>query len=156
MTTPPPVDPGPLTASNGDSRTREHLKLLGIFYYIFAGLTSLGACFMLLYIVFGVFILAVPEGMNDANARDTAGLLGGTFVFAGGCGGAFILAFALLYFMTAQGLRKQTNKTICYVGAAVSCLNIPLGTILGVFTFVVMARPEAKRLFDANAQARPR
>jgi hypothetical protein len=33
------------------------------------------------------------------------------------------------------------------VGAALAVMNIPLGTALAVFTFVVLNKPEAKRRF---------
>lgn len=37
------------------------------------------------------------------------------------------------------------------VVAGVSCLSIPLGTALGVFTFIVLSRPSIVRLFEEQS-----
>jgi hypothetical protein len=36
------------------------------------------------------------------------------------------------------------------VTAAISCLEVPYGTLLGVLTFMVMARPSVRALFDLS------
>jgi hypothetical protein len=37
---------------------------------------------------------------------------------------------------------------LCMVTAGISCLGIPYGTVLGIFTFLVLSRPSAIALFD--------
>jgi hypothetical protein len=37
--------------------------------------------------------------------------------------------------------------------AAIACLFMPLGTILGVFTIIVLIRPNVKALFEQSAPA---
>jgi hypothetical protein len=32
--------------------------------------------------------------------------------------------------------------------AIITCLSVPLGTALGVFTLIVLARPSVKQLFE--------
>jgi len=53
--------------------------------------------------------------------------------------------FRLLY---RGALRKRKHRTFLLVMAALSCLSIPYGTILGIFTFMVLQRPAAKKLFE--------
>ena len=37
---------------------------------------------------------------------------------------------------------------ICIVMAALACLSMPFGTVLGVFTIIVLARPSVQALFS--------
>jgi hypothetical protein len=54
-------------------------------------------------------------------------------------------------------LRKRRHRTLSFVMACLTCINIPLGTALGVFTLVVLSRPSVKALYDQVAmQAAPR
>ena len=65
-------------------------------------------------------------------------------------GGCILLLSAItitLNIMTAIGLRSLKWRTLGYINAGLNCLSVPLGTVLGVFTFVVMSRPGARMLF---------
>lgn len=45
-------------------------------------------------------------------------------------------------------IRKRKNYTFILVIAGINCAFVmPLGTVLGVFTFVVLTRPMVKPLF---------
>jgi len=61
-----------------------------------------------------------------------------------------VLGMALLSFLTAQGLGRQKRRVLIYIMASLACLSVPLGTLLGVFTFVIMGRPAVKQAFEAN------
>ena len=39
----------------------------------------------------------------------------------------------------------------CFVIACLACMQMPLGTILGVFTIIVLARPSVKEMFDRSS-----
>lgn len=40
-------------------------------------------------------------------------------------------------------IKKRKHRTLVYVMAALNCLFIPYGTLLGIFTFSVLGSPEA-------------
>jgi hypothetical protein len=44
-------------------------------------------------------------------------------------------------------LQRQRGYNFCVFVAAVSCIQMPLGTVLGVFTLIVLLRPSVKELF---------
>jgi hypothetical protein len=50
-------------------------------------------------------------------------------------------------------LRERKNRTFSFVVACVNCIHVPLGTVLGVFTIVVLSRESVKRLYEGTAQA---
>ncbi len=71
----------------------------------------------------------------------------------GVCG--LVLSWVWSYMLCRAGMSLLQNKrwTFCFVMAILLCLNPPLGTILGVFTIVVLNRPSVKELFGRNEPA---
>jgi hypothetical protein len=68
-------------------------------------------------------------------------------------GGSFSLLVWLMAACTlfaGYNLSKKRRYLFCFVIACICCASIPLGTILGVFTIVVLARPGVKELFDRD------
>ncbi len=59
-------------------------------------------------------------------------------------------AFATLVIMPDRLLARRKYYTFCFVMAAVECLFMPFGTVLAVFTLVVLLRESVKRMFEAN------
>ena len=58
---------------------------------------------------------------------------------------------SVLCFLVARRLRQRRSRVLCLVVAAIDCISIPFGTLLGVFTFVVLARPTVMRMFETNS-----
>ena len=62
----------------------------------------------------------------------------------------FILAgwaFAVVVLVEGKFLARRTRYTYCLVVAGVECIFMPFGTVLGVFTIIVLSRPSVKALF---------
>ena len=123
----------------------EHLNLLSIFHYIVAGISALLFSFPLFHLFFG---LAMVTGWGDFSEGEPAMRLAGWFMIAFavifmtlGWGYSVCLALAGSY------LKRRTRYTFCLVMAGLSCLFAPLGTVLGVFTLIVLMRPSVKALF---------
>jgi hypothetical protein len=68
-----------------------------------------------------------------------------------GCFGLFLFLLAgtvaFLNYKTGQSLVRRRNLTLVYVMAALACMGVPMGTLLGVFTFVVVSRPAVRGSF---------
>ena len=54
-----------------------------------------------------------------------------------------------------SGLAESRRKhyTFCFVMACVECLSVPFGTVLGVFTILVLNRASVKELFNPKPAA---
>ena len=63
-------------------------------------------------------------------------------------------ATALTTCIAGWCLRARQAWTYCLVIAALSLLSFPIGTALGVFTLIVLLRPEAKALFTGRGGSR--
>jgi hypothetical protein len=129
----------------------EHLKLLAIFHYVVAGLAALFACIPLFHFFIG---LGIASGAFD-DAPGEARLIG---VFLMVIAGLIIVtgwAMAVAIFIAGRNLARQTHYTYCLVMAGIECIFMPFGTVLGVFTIVVLMRESVKALFGAPGRATP-
>lgn len=127
---------------------RQHLDLLGIFHYIVAGITALFSLFPVIHLVVGLALVTgrFDDTQAEPGAPDAA-LFGWFFVvfaaFVIVCG----LTLAIVMALTGRYLRRSHHHTFCLVVAAIECIFMPFGTVLGVFTILVLSRASVKRLF---------
>jgi len=56
--------------------------------------------------------------------------------------------FGALTLYAGRCVQKRRNKTLIYIMAALNCMFIPYGTLLGVFTFIILASPAAIQEFS--------
>lgn len=128
----------------------EHLRLLSIFHYVVAGLTAFFGCFPILHLVFGIGLLTGAIG--GANKPDDRFFGWFVIVLATVMISLFwILAGALVF--TGRSLAGHRRYIFCLVVAGIECLFMPFGTVLGVFTIIVLNRESVKQLF-AEADTR--
>ncbi len=130
----------------------EHLNLLSVFYYIFAGLTAFGSLFSLIYVALGVAIASgAMEDMNNGNPGEAPPEVMGWFLVGIGLT-IFIFSVSIVIAMVivGNGLRSQTRYTLSCIVAGLICLQIPLGTALGITTFIILFRPSVKALYESK------
>jgi hypothetical protein len=126
---------------------QEHLRLLSIFHYVLGGLAALFSCLPLIYLAFGIFALEAPQKFSGSHGEPAPAFLGWLFVALGA--GMALLGWALagLILYAGRCLARRAHYTLCFAVACVECLFAPFGTVLGVFTLVVLVRPSVKWLF---------
>ncbi len=138
----------------------EHLKILSIFHYVLAGIVALFACFPIFHLVMGISMLTGDffQGEVPSDAPFPFGMFSLMFTIIP----AIIIlsgwAFAISLAVSGYFLSKKTRYLFCLVVAGISCIFTPFGTVLGVFTIIVLMRPSVKKLFnysigDDNAEA---
>jgi hypothetical protein len=126
----------------------EHLRLLRICYFIMAGTAGFAVFFGGLYLVMGFFMAASFSSMPQQPAVNAPPAFVG-WLFAAIGGFIVILAGggATLCLLTGRDLGRRQSRTLCFITAGLCCLQIPFGTALGIFTFVVLGRPSVQALF---------
>jgi hypothetical protein len=136
--------------NNQVNQDSEHLKILSICFYVLSGLTLFPVLFGFIYIIFGVFFgVALATAPHGANEPPPA-FLGGFFVVFGLIFvGIFGVLGALILF-AGRNLSKRRSYTFCFVVACLVCLWMPLGTVLGIFTIIVLTRDSVKALFNGE------
>jgi len=147
METLDPIDRfGPPTASTVE-QTRRHLRLLGFFYIIF-GLLALPVLAMFGFhgLILDQVLANTPEPEIREFIERIASMIGFTVIL-------FVLLHVVVGFYIGGCFRKQRHYTLCMISAIFACLSFPLGTILGVFSIVVLMKPEAKYLFERGSSS---
>ena len=137
------------------NQDKEHLRLLAIFHYVVAGLAALFSFFPLLYTTVGaIFIFAARHGTPKPGEELPPEFLGWIFIVLGAL---FFLAgvtMAICILIAGRSLSLCKRYSFALVMACIECLFMPFGTILGVFTIVVLSRESVRELFStATAQA---
>jgi hypothetical protein len=126
----------------------EHLRLLAIFHYIVAGLAALFALWPLIYTTVGaIFIFVARHGTPKPGEELPPEFLGWIFVGMGSLLFLIGIAMAICILIAGRCLSQCKRYSFALVMACVECLFVPFGTILGVFTIVVLSRQSVKQLF---------
>ena len=143
---PTPVVPSARPVDGADDES--HLRALAIAHYVCAGLTALCALFALIYVGMCLFMALSPESFDNGSAGDPPpAFLGWFFVLFGG---VFLLmgeALALCIFLSGRWLSKGRRYWFSFVVACIACTIMPFGTVLGVFTIIVLSRDSVKRRY---------
>jgi hypothetical protein len=125
----------------------QHLNLLSIFHYVAGGMLYLFGCIPIFHLIIGLIFIFAPMHSNKPQDSEAAiigfifVLLALTFITA-----AWTLATMIL--IAGRKLDRRRSYMFCLVIACVECIFMPCGTVLGVFTIIVLSRPSVKALFN--------
>ena len=148
MTLPPPVLPGEA------KRNEDQLKLLGIFHYLFAGLSVFGLGLLILHRAMLNFFVGNPALWKEASANPAPAILGIFNLFYLVIE-IFIAAAGVANFLSGRAIHRRTRRTFSLVVAALNCLQFPFGTALGICTFVVLLRDPVRDVYQQKAEPDP-
>jgi hypothetical protein len=132
------------------NQNTEHLQLLTIFHYVVAGLAALLSFFPLLYSVIGSFLLYAAQHPGPTNQEPPPVFLGWIFIAVGAVFFLAGLTMAICILIAGQCLSRRKTYSFVLVMAGIECLFVPFGTILGVFTILVLSRESVKALFSTT------
>ncbi len=148
----------------------EHLKLLSLFFKFTGIVTAVMISFLLIHFTIFTTIAVMPKSFFNqkvsshvtTNESDSAtatpqntkpapefphvifGVLAGIF-------GVIILlgwTFGALTFYAGRCIQQRKHPTFIFVISCIKCLFVPYGTMLGICTFMVLSRPQVKKLFE--------
>ena len=128
----------------------EHLWLLAIFHYVVAALAALFSFFPLLYSAMGGFMLYAAHHPGPHNQEPPPAIVGWIFIALGVLFFLIGLAMAICILVAGRSLARQRHYWFAFIVACIECVFVPFGTILGVFTIIVLSRESVKTLFSAR------
>ena len=149
-----------------NAEDREHLSALSIGHFILAGVALLGGIPTLMLGVAGAKLIDevgsdLSMAMGDISGQAGTDPFGGSpdamlqdlntliiTVIVGGLVSALVSAVHLA--LVGVKIRQRRWWTFCYLTGWGECLMFPFGTVLGIFTIIVLARPSVKRLFGVH------
>ena len=124
----------------------KHLKWLSTGSYVYAGITFLFSLIPVIHLTIGIAIIggALP-GTKDGPPPPA--FVGWFFAIFASLFILFGMAIAVCNFLAAGFLKRQSHYIFCFVIGALNCMFTPLGTVLGIFTILVLLREPVKQLF---------
>jgi hypothetical protein len=126
-------------------RDAEHLRILSICWYVGSALAAFMGCVPMIHTGIGLFILLAPPRGNPPPA-----IMGWIFFIVGSAMVCYGWTCAILGFLTARSIKLRRRAMLCYIASALYCLQIPVGALLGIFTFIVLTRPSVKASFSSE------
>jgi hypothetical protein len=125
----------------------EHLRLLAIFHFVAAGFSFLGVALFSMYFFLFQALLANPQIWAQSQEGPPPEQVMAFFR-------GFLVMFLLWFLVSAVGnllsglfMRDRRHRTFSMVIAGINCLHIPIGTTLGIFTFIVLGRESVRKLY---------
>ena len=131
------------------AKDEEHLRLLAIFHYVVAGIGALFASFPLIHVAVGIMMLVNPGAMGAGKGAGAAPVGFGYLFIA--VGAFFVLlgwSAAVCTFISGRYLARRRKRMFSFVVACLLCAFAPFGTVLGIFTIIVLSKESVQRLYD--------
>lgn len=142
------------------SQDESHIDSLAIAHYVVGGCMVLFSCMPLMHMFMGLMMIMDVGNMQEAiTAQSEAQPMPQPFppmLF-----GWFFLIMGLLFFLIGQAisisvivsgryLHQRKNYMFSFVLACIACMFVPFGTVLGVFTIIVLSRESVKMLYGRS------
>jgi len=132
----------------------EHLKLLSMFHYIYAGIILAYAFFIILQFIFlfyflELFIRNSPFNTFTSN-NEFDPMIFKFILFIGIAFFIIMLTIGILEIVSGKFIKARKHRTFSYIIAILNLLSIPYGSILGIITLTVLGRNSIKEMYSKN------
>ena len=155
---PMPASPPPLYPDQR-KKDADHLRLLSIFSYVSAGLALLGLLFIVFHYLMMHTMFSNPAIWQQAGPTGEMRRVAPpmdmqqffrVFVWFYVGFGLWGVLLAALNIASGVCLGARKHRTFSLIVAGLNCVRVPLGTVLGVFTLVVLLRDSVRELYEAR------
>ena len=126
-----------------------HVKLLAIFHFVLAGLSLAGLGFLFMHWMVMHTVMGNPAMWKDMKGGPPPQEFFAIFKWFYFFMGTVIVAMGLANLISAFCLLKRRARIFSLVIAGIDCLGFPFGTVLGVFTLIVLMRESVAELYTA-------
>jgi hypothetical protein len=129
---------------------QKHLEILSIFHFVGAGLALIGILFLFAHYEIMHTVFTNPDLWKNQKQQPpfSPEQFFNIFRWFYLIFGSWFLLSGILNVISAFCLRAKKHRTFSLVVAGINCLHIPLGTVLGVFTIIVLVRESVRELYS--------
>lgn len=140
----------PPVARNQRLVDANHLKVLSIFHFVGAGLAAVGLLFLVAhYAMFHTF-MANPKIWENQKQSPPPAEFFAMFKWFYVIFAAWFVASGILSLLSGLFIRVKKHRAFSTFVAGINCLHIPLGTVLGVFTIIVLTRDSVGKIYEES------
>jgi len=130
-----------------------YLNILAIFHFIVASVAGLISCLPLVNLFIGISMLRdVPYALKQGEFFSQTILA--TLMFILLPVGMVVIGwmFSIAIALNGYYIKKRLWLKYCMVMSGIETIFIPFGTVLGVFTIILLTKPGVKMLFDKGGE----
>ncbi len=131
-----------------NEKDNAYLRIISISYYFLGGITMLFSLLPLVHISLGIMSLC---GKMETTSSPPPAFLGVLLIVIGATAMLLIAAIGICLIYTGRCINNRRHFIFCMVMSGLSCSSFPLGTALGIFTIILLVKPEIKAEFESNA-----
>ncbi|MGF1580812.1 MAG: hypothetical protein ACFCD0_15730 [Gemmataceae bacterium] len=130
-------------------RDVETLNLISILHFVFGGITCFFGLIPIIYVIGGIMMLNGAGGapIPPPELRFFAFII----IFVGIAMVTLAQLMGILAIISGMKIRARQSRVFSLVVAGLACLQVPLGTGLGVFTFVTLSKDSVRRMYEQAA-----
>ena len=145
MNLPPPLP------SAQQKRDADHLRLLAVFHFVFAGLALLGIGFLALHYGLMQHFLEHPDLWKGHQSGPPPAEFFFIFKWIYFVLGMIFVGASIANLLSGLFIHRRINRLYSLIIAGINCIQIPFGTALGIFTLIVLLRDSVREHYAKNA-----
>ena len=124
------------------------LELLSIFHYVLGGIMMLFSTMPIMHVIMGA---AIVSGDFFGKAKDTPpAFFGWMFIIMGSVFILFGWISSVCIIIAGRKLKRRKGRVFCMVVGGIECMFMPFGTVLGIFTLIILNKDSVKEIFDQS------
>ena len=131
----------------------QYLTVISILHYVLGGLTGAFSLMSLIYIGIGLSVISSDTIPSDPEFEGMFPEFGWIFLVIGLIFLVVGLTFSTCLIISGRSLAKRKRYWFSFAIACIECLSVPLGTVLGIFTIVLLSQDSVKSLYRLDADA---
>lgn len=128
----------------------DHLKMLAIFHFVVAGLALFGIGFLFLHYAMMNSFMSNPKLWHARKDGLPPQEFFAMFRWFYVVFGALLTVGSIANLLSGLWIRARRNRMFSLVIAGINCIQVPFGTVLGVFTIIVLMRDSVRELYEAQ------
>lgn len=144
------MNPPPLIAADQCRNDDEHIKLLSVFHFVVGGLALFGIAFLFMHYFILSTVFSRPELWKQQGGAGPPAEFFSVFVYFYIFMGVVFLIACGANILSGMFLRQRKHRMFSFVVAGLNFLQMPFGTVLGVFTIIVLLRDSVRLSYAAR------
>jgi hypothetical protein len=137
----------PSLTDPGKQKDKDHIRILAIFHFVLGALNLLGVGFIFLHYFMMRSLFTNPEMWKGKEAQAPPKELFEVFIWLYVLMGIMLVLASAGNALSGVFLLKKKYRMFSLIVAGLDCLFMPFGTLLGVFTIIVLIRDSVRRLY---------
>jgi hypothetical protein len=140
----------PFISDDQRRRDRDHIKLLAVFHFVLSGLVAMVMAGLFVHYFFMHYFFSRPELWKGNNGVAPPKGFFEIFIWFYIVMGTLLAIAFVANILSGIFLLKRKFRMFSLVVAGLDCVQIPFGTVLGVFTLVVLLRDSVRESYVAG------